>query len=158
MNLIRRNQNGSPTLWDPFHMLETLQDDMNRLFDFSFSKWPEKSTGLLQGGWSPAIDIYDEKDELIVKADLPGLTKDDIEVTIEGNILTLKGEKKHEEKTKEKDYVREERFYGAFHRAIALPTSVDADKVKAAYKNGVLELTLPKKEEAKPKQINVEVK
>ena len=158
MNLIRRLRNGNLTSWDPFQMLETLQDEMNHPFDFPFSRWPERPSGFLGNSWHPAIDVYDEKDNLVVKADVPGLTKDDIEVTIEGNILTIKGEKKLEEKTKEKDFVREERFYGAFHRAIPLPTGVDADKIKASYKNGVLELTLPKKEEAKPKQISVEVK
>ena len=158
MNLTRRHRNGDLTSWDPFSMLETLQDEMNRLFGLSSSRWPERSAGFLEGSWRPAIDVYDEKDNLIVKADIPGLTKDDIEVTVEGNILTVKGEKKHEDKIKEKDFVREERFYGAFHRAIALPTSVDSEKVKAAYKNGVLELTLPKKEEAKPKQISIEIK
>lgn len=140
MALVRRN---------PFKELETLQDEMNRLFNFSFSS---------EGDWSPAIDIYDAKDHITVKADLPGMTKDDIEVTIQNNHLILKGEKKHEEKKEEKDFIREERFYGSFYRVLPLAGTVDPNNVKAAYKNGVLELTLPKKEEAKPKQISIEVK
>lgn len=156
MNLIRRNQKG--LAWSPFRELETLQNEMERLFDFSLSKWSNGSRGIFGDGWGPAIDLYDEKDNLVVKADLPGLSKDEIEVTIEGDSLVLKGEKKHEEKSKEKDFIREERFYGAFHRSIPLPVSIDSEKITAAYKNGVLELTLPKKEEAKPKQIRVDVK
>lgn len=156
MSIMRRNQ--SQGWWNPVSELEKLQQDMGRLFDFSFSRWPERDSGLLEGLWSPAIDIYDSKDHLMVKADIPGLSKDEIEVSVHGDTLTLKGEKKKEEEVKEKDFVRSERFYGAFHRAIKLPVAVDSDRVKASYKNGVLELTLPKKEDAKPKQIQIDVK
>ena len=155
MNLVRRNQ--KDLAWRPFNGFETLQNEIERLFDFPFSRWP-RTTDLFEGGWGPAIDMYDEKDNLIVKADLPGFTKEEIEVTVEDGALILKGEKKHEEKSKDKGSIREERFYGSFYRAIALPVGVDADKVQAIYKNGVVELTLPKKEEAKPKKITVEIK
>jgi len=156
MSLMRRNQ--MRPLWNPFAELENLQDEMNRLFDFSLSKWPERDAGLLESAWRPAIDIYDGKDHLLVKADIPGLSKEEIEVSVHGNTLVLKGEKKKEEKVKDKDFVRSERFYGSFHRAITLPGGVDYDQVKATYANGVLELKLPKKEEAKPKQIQIDVK
>jgi len=131
---------------------------MNRLFDFSLSRWPEKDTGLLEGAWSPAIDIYDNRDNILVKADIPGLSKNEIEVSVHNDTLVIRGEKKREEKIKEDEFVRTERFYGSFHRAVTLPSAVDADQVKAVYNNGVLELTLPKREEVKPKQIRVDVK
>lgn len=154
MNLIRREQDHE---WDPFRQLQTLQDEMSRFFDFSFPRSANRTTGFFDHAWMPAIDVCDTKDSVIVKADVPGISKDDIEVTVEGDRLTIKGEKKEERKAESKDFVREERCYGTFHRVISLPASVDANQVKATYKNGVLELTLPKKEEAKPKQIRVDV-
>lgn len=152
---IRKRQDSALT---PFADLENLQREMNRLFDFSLSRPGYDDTSLLGGQWGPAIDIYDSKDNLVVKADLPGLSKDEIDVSIQENILTISGEKKRESKVKEEDYFREERFYGSFHRAITLPTEVDRTKVQANFKDGVLELTLPKKEEAKPQQIKIDVK
>ena len=144
--------------YDPLSELERLHDEVNRLFDFSLGRFPERNIGLLERGWAPAVDVYDSKDNVIVKADLPGLAKDEIDVTIEGNTVVIKGEKKHDSKVKEENYVRTERFRGVFHRTITLPNGVDSSKAKAEYKNGTLELTLPKKEEAKPKQISVEIK
>ena len=148
MTLMRRNRS---LIWDPFRGLETLQEEMNRFLS-------ESSTGWSEGMWNPQIDIVDEKDHLVVKADIPGMSKDEIQVTVEDDNLILKGEKKHEEKTKDKNFIREERSYGAFYRSIPLPAHVKADGVKAFYKNGVLELEVPQKEESKPKQINIEVK
>lgn len=141
---------------DLFEDLEDFQRDMNRLFNVTLHR-PLK---LGNGGalWAPAIDIVDEKDQIKVKADLPGMKKEDIEINLENDVLTLKGEKKEEKETKEKDFIRSERYYGAFHRAFTLPASVDASKVNASYKDGVLEITLPKKEGAKPKQIKVDIK
>lgn len=144
--------------WDPFRDLETIQKEMNRMFDSSLVRWPSRDAGLLEGAWSPAIDIYDSKDNVLVKADIPGMNKDEIEVSVHGDTLILKGQKKQEKETKEKDFVRTERFYGVFNRAIHLPGQVDADKVDATYKNGVLELVLPKKEESKPKQLKIDIK
>lgn len=152
---IKRRQDLALT---PFSDLENLQREMNRLFDFSLARQGYDDTSLLGGHWAPAIDIYDSKDNIVVKADLPGLNKDEIVVSIQENILTISGEKKRESKIKEDDYFREERFYGSFHRAITLPTQVDRTKVQASFKDGVLELTLPKKEEAKPQQIKIDVK
>jgi len=144
--------------WDPFRDLEAIQNEMNRMFDSSLVRWGDRDTGLLEGAWSPAIDIYDSNDNVMVKADVPGMKKDEIDVSVQGDTLIIKGEKKHEKETKEKDYVRTERFYGAFNRALRLPASVDASKVNASYKNGVLELILPKKEESKPKQLKIDIK
>ena len=154
MNLILRNQK----TWNPFQEFEQLQDDMNRLLGFSLSHWPEQ-TGLFAGdNWIPAVDVLDSKDSLVIKADVPGLSKDDIEVTVQDRHLIIKGEKKYEDKKEEKNYIREERHYGLFQRSIPLSSEVETEKIKATYQNGVLELTLPKKEEAKPKQIPIEVK
>lgn len=141
----------------PFQMIENLQDEMNKLFNFSLASSPARSTGLFEGLWSPAIDIHESKDDIVVKADLPGMNKDDIEVYVHGNTLVIKGEKKRQEEKSEEGFVRKERFYGSFHRAFTLPAEVEADSVNAKYQNGVLELKLNKKEEAKPKQIKVDV-
>ena len=141
---------------DPFQQLEDFPN-LSRLLDFNFPK-PFARTGNGETLWAPAVDIADEKDNIIVKADIPGMKKDDIEVNVENDVLTIKGEKKEEKEVKGKDYVRSERYYGAFHRSFSLPTSVDASKVNANYKDGVLEITLPKKEGAKPKQIKVDIK
>jgi HSP20 family protein len=106
---------------------------------------------------APALDVYDEKDDLIVKAEIPGLTKDEIDISLEENILTIKGEKKKEEEVKEDDYYRCERTFGAFSRSIELPMNVKPDKVNASFKNGVLEIRLPKAEEAKKNIVRVKV-
>jgi HSP20 family protein len=143
--------------WQPFGELESLQNEMNKLFDLSLGRWPVRSSGLMESSWSPAVDVFDSKDNIMVKADIPGLRKEDIDIAVHGDTLTIRGEKKEEKETKDKNYVKTERFYGSFNRALTLPSEVDAGKVKASYKEGVLEITLPKKEDAKPKQIKVDV-
>lgn len=144
--------------WDPFTDLEKIQLEMNKLFNTSLARDGGRDAGLLDGAWSPAVDIYDSKENILVKADIPGLSKEDIEVTVHGDTLLIKGEKKQEKEVKEKNYVRTERFYGNFQRAIRLPAEVETNKVDATYKNGVLELVLPKSEKAKPKQIKLDIK
>lgn len=144
--------------WDPFTDLEKIKMQMNQLFNTSFTREGDRNAGLLDGVWSPAVDIYDSKESILVKADIPGLNKEDIDVTVHGDTLVIKGEKKNEKEVKEKDYVRTERFYGNFQRAIRLPSEVETNKVDATYKNGVLELVLPKSEKAKPKQIKLDIK
>jgi HSP20 family protein len=106
-------------------------------------------------GWTPAVDIYEDNDKYVVKAELPGLRKEDIQVSLEGNTLTISGERKHEEEKKEGESYRAERFFGRFQRSVTLPTAVQAGKIDASYKDGILTVTLPKSEEAKPKQIQV---
>jgi HSP20 family protein len=155
MNLIRKN-NRNGNKWDPFSELEKFHEEFNRAFDFSPARWGRMN--LLDSELSPAVDIYDSKDAVLVRANIPGMKKDEIEVSIEQGTLLIKGEKKGEEKFEDKKTVREERFYGSFTRAISLPQGIDHEKVKATYENGVLELSFPKKEEAKPKQIKVQVK
>ena len=143
---------------EPLSALEELQEQMNRLFARSLSPWVDRNVDLLEGSWTPAVDVYDSKDDILVKADLPGLKKEDIEVTVEDNRLILKGEKKGEHQDGNgKEYLKSERFYGGFYRALGLPVAVDANRVKAVYRDGVLELTLPKREEVKPKQIDIRV-
>ena len=106
---------------------------------------------------TPAVDLYEEKDDIVVKADLPGMDKDNIEVNLSGNRLTIKGEKKQEEEVKKEGYYRSERSYGSFVRTLELPREVQTDKVKAAFKNGILEIRLPKTEESKKKEIQVKL-
>ncbi len=153
MALIPRKQEWSP---DPFDQLEGLQREMNRLFNFSLGRFPETNS-IFNGNWAPALDVYDNKDRFVIKAELPGLTRDEIDVSLEDNILTIKGEKKKNSEVKEEHYLRSERFYGSFQRSIGLPAGADAGKAKATFKDGVLELVLPKKEEAKPRQIKIDV-
>lgn len=143
--------------WNPFREFEVLQDEMNKLFNFSLGRYNEKDGGTLEAAWTPAIDVLDGKNNIRILAEIPGLNKEDIQVSVDGDILTIHGEKKKEEEKKEEGYVRTERTYGAFYRAMTLPKGIDTASVKANYKNGVLELTLDKKEEAKPKQITVNV-
>lgn len=147
--------------WSPMKELEEMRRDMERLFDEFFEPtrrrrrwWPKPSE---VGVVVPNIDMYDRKSEIVVKAELPGVEKEDIDLTITKDSLTIKGEAKKEEEIKEENYYACERSYGSFTRTIALPTEVDSEKAKATFKNGVLEIVLPKKEEAKPKEIKVEV-
>jgi len=106
---------------------------------------------------APSLDVFEEQDELVVKADLPGLGKEDIEVTVTGSVVTIKGEKKKEEEVKEKDYYRRERSYGAFVRSVELPCEVKSEQIKANFKDGVLEVRMPKTEEAKKKSVSVKI-
>ncbi|MBI3316563.1 MAG: Hsp20/alpha crystallin family protein [Candidatus Omnitrophica bacterium] len=141
-------------LWDPFDTLLDIQDDINRVFGRSLVRkndWMAK-------GFNPDIEVTEEADHYVLHADLPGLKNEDFNISVYGNTLTLKGERKQEKESKEKGAYYSERYYGSFTRTMDFPTEIQGDKVKAAYKNGVLEVLLPKSESAKPKQINVEVK
>ena len=142
---------------DPFKDLLDLQREMNRLFNSSLGRSTRGESALSETVWAPAVDIYDNKDNLVIKADLPGMTQKDIDVAVEDDVLRIRGEKKKETEQKEDDYYRVERAYGAFERSFTLPSNVDAAKIKATYKDGVLELALPKRAEAKPKQIKVDI-
>jgi len=143
---------------DQFVSLEDLQNEMNRLFNYPAQKPLIKRSGQWDKLWAPAVDIHDTKDVLTFKADIPGLTKDQIDVSVDNNVLTIKGEKSEEKEETKKNIVRSERHYGSFQRSFTLPTGIDSTKVNAAYKDGVLEVSIPKKEEAKAKQIKVDVK
>ncbi|UCF71665.1 MAG: Hsp20/alpha crystallin family protein [candidate division WOR-3 bacterium] len=141
-------------LWEPFSELVTMRNDVDRLFDTFFGRENES----YENYWRPAIDIEENNGNLMVRAEIPGMSKEDIKVAVKDNMLTISGERKRENESKDKTYYRVERCYGQFQRMIRLPTEVDADKVKATYKDGVLHVTLPKPESMKPKQIDVEIK
>jgi len=143
------------TRFDPFREFSTLQDRMNRLFGDAYVRDQEV---IQRGNWVPPVDIYEtDGHDLVIKAELPDMTREAIEVTVENNTLTLKGTKNPPADVKDDQFRRSERHYGAFVRSFALPTTVDASKVAAEYRNGVLTVKLPYREEAKPRTINVEV-
>jgi len=139
---------------EPFRGLSTLQDQFNRLFNESFRNHPEESALTT---WAPAVDIYETPNELVVKADLPDVNEKDIDVRVENNLLTIRGERKFEKSVSEENYLRVERTYGAFSRSFSLPNTVNAETIGAEYKNGVLTGILPKREESKPRQVKVTV-
>src|SRR5215475_14428163 len=141
--------------WDPFRDLNALQDRMNRLFDDAGRGWRSDSEPAATTSWSPAVDIFETEGEIVVKAELPGMERKDITLNLEKNVLTLKGERRFEKETKDENYHRIERSYGAFSRAFAIPATVDEEHISAEYKDGVLKIALPKKEQAKPKQIRI---
>jgi HSP20 family protein len=129
---------------------------MNRMFDGFFRGTNDEDCAI--SSWTPAVDIAEHDNEYSVKVELPGVNKDDVKLTFENNILTIRGEKKQEKETKKENYHRVERSYGSFQRSFTLPAAVKADKIDASYKDGILTVSLPKAEEAKPKQIEVKVK
>ncbi len=147
--------------WSPLKELEDMRRDMDRLFEEFFTPAPRRRrwSGKQDGGGIvvPGIDMYDRKNEIVINAELPGVNKEDIDLSITKDTVTLKGEVKKEEEIKEEDYYASERNYGAFARTIALPVEVDSEKAKASFKNGILELVIPKREESKPKEIKIEV-
>jgi HSP20 family protein len=138
---------------DPFYLL---QNRLNRLFDFPLPTFAEEAFPLTT--WVPACDIYETYKEIVVKAELPGLKKEEVFVSIENNVLTIRGERKFEEEVKRENFHRVERNYGEFLRSFTLPASIDANMILAEFKDGLLWVILPKREEAKPKQIEVTVK
>ena len=140
--------------WEPAREMMTLREAMDHLFDDAFTR-PLS----LRDGWSvPAIDMYQTDDEIVVKASLPGVKADEVQINISGEVLTLKGETKHEEEKKDKAWHIREQRWGAFERSVVLPTDVVADKAKADFENGILTITLPKAEEVKPKVISIKAK
>jgi HSP20 family protein len=142
--------------WRPFGDMVSIQDEMNKLFD-DFLGRPLMRTEWSEGVWNPSVDISETKDNVIIKAEMPGLSKEDVKISVHDNMLTLTGEKKQEKEEKETNYHRVERNYGAFSRSFTLPTSVKNDNIKATYKDGVLSITLPKTEEVKPKEIPISI-
>ena len=147
--------------WEPFRDLLTLQGRMNRLFDESFRGASRGSATeddwALGGSWAPVVDIYEQEGHIVLKAELPGIDSKDVDIRLENNVLTLSGERKLDNEVKRENYHRVERAYGSFTRSFTLPTVVDQEKINAEYKDGVLRVTLPKREEAKPKQISIAV-
>ncbi len=144
--------------WDPFQDLISLQERMNRLFDQTVARSRGEHEGVIAPSWSPPVDIYETAESIVLKAELPGLNTDDIDIQVRDNTLTLKGERRLAKGVEEENYLRAERAHGSFQRSFTLPTAIQADKIRAVFKDGVLEMNIPKAEEAKPKQIKIEVK
>ena len=143
--------------WEPLRDMLTAQRELDRLFRGAFGPVAVGEEEASTRTWAPPVDIFENGDNLVLKAELPGMNPDDVEIRVEDNTLYLKGERKFEKEVKEQNYHRVERSYGTFTRTFSLPNSIDADKVAANYKDGVLTLTMPKKEEAKPKTIKINV-
>jgi HSP20 family protein len=138
--------------WEPFRVSD-IQGEVNRLFD-NFVGRPASATGR---AWVPLVDMYATKDDLVVTLELPGVSEKDVSVSITGDLLTVKGERRFENEVKEQDLLHVERTYGKFERLIQLPMAVQADRVKATYRDGILEVKLPKAEELKPKEIKIDL-
>jgi HSP20 family protein len=144
----------SITRWDPFRNLAAFQTQFNRVFESTLKADQDNSAHTT---WAPAVDIYETENELVLKADLPDVDEKDIDVRVENNMLTIRGERKFEKSVKEDNYLRVERTYGSFSRSFSLPNTVNTEAIEASYKNGVLTLQLPKRAESKPKQVKINV-
>jgi HSP20 family protein len=142
--------------YNPFRELRTMQDQMNRMLDMAWNS--EFGEDLKDGVWQPPVDIYEDENSVVIKAEIPDVDQKDIEVKIEDNTLTLRGERKHSTEIRKESYYRVERFFGQFQRSFSLPHSIDQDNVEATCDKGVLTIVLPKRLEVNPKQINIEVK
>lgn len=140
--------------WDPFRDLITLREKMNRLFEEAASSRGEEKD-LISSSWTPSVDIYETEHEVVLTAEVPGIDDKDIEIKIEDNTLTLKGERNLEKEIQEENYHRIERAYGSFYRSFSIPNYIDAEKIKAEHENGVLKVVMPKKTELKPRKIKV---
>jgi HSP20 family protein len=154
MNLIRW-QTPQLSTWPGLGRLSSLRDEIDRLFEVPLAELAR--TSQVFGGWTPPLDLHEDKDNLLVKVELPGMKKEEIEVSVHDGVLSISGERKSEKKFEDAEVYRAERFFGHFQRTVTLPAAVQADKITAQYKDGVLTVTLPKAEEAKPKQIDVQV-
>jgi HSP20 family protein len=143
--------------WDPFKEMAGLQDRMNRLFDDVWGRGRRGEEEFISGGWVPPVDVRETKDSLEIAAELPGIDPKSVEVAVEGGVLSLRGTRTFEKAAEGETYHRVERAYGAFERSFTLPGNVDAERIQATYRNGVLHLSVPKREEAKPKSISIKI-
>jgi HSP20 family protein len=140
--------------WQPFRTGNTLQEQVNRLFESSYGG---RSSESALTTWAPAVDIYETENELVLQADLPAIDEKDLDIRIENNTLTVRGERKFEKQVHEDSYLRVERSYGSFNRSFSLPNTINTEAIRAEYKNGVLTVQMPKRAESKPKQVKVNV-
>ena len=143
--------------WEPFKEMVSVQERMNRLFEEMWGRGRRPDEDYISGSWVPSVDVRETKDALEISAELAGLEPKDVEVSVEGGVLTLKGSRQFEKAAEGETYHRIERAYGAFERSFTLPTNVDPEKIQASYRYGVLYLHIPKREEAKPKSISIKV-
>ncbi len=143
--------------WDPFRDFMSIQDEMNQMFERVFGRRGPggREAGLTSATWAPAVDISEQKNAYVVTAEVPGVKPEDLDVTLEDGLLTIQGERRSEEESTDRQYHRVERRFGSFRRSITLPSQVDADRIEASYADGVLQVTVPKAESAKPKKIDV---
>jgi HSP20 family protein len=148
----------SITRFDPFRELAHMQDRINRIFGDVYRGEGDHDAVLNRGDWLPPVDIFEnDNHEIVLTAEIPGVRKEDLDIRVENNTLTIRGERKREQETTKENYHRVERLYGTFTRSFSLPSTVDNEKVNAEFKDGVLKVTLPAREEAKPRQIQVQV-
>ena len=143
--------------WDPLRNVATLQDRINRIFNEAFADSKDFEDEVSMSAWRPVVDIFDTNNAIVIKAELPGIKKDDVSVDVKDNVLTIKGERSFSKEIKEEDYYRKERSFGKFQRSFTLPEAIEPAGIKANFKNGVLEIEVPKAEEKKPKQISINV-
>ncbi|MGB9180318.1 MAG: Hsp20/alpha crystallin family protein [Pyrinomonadaceae bacterium] len=141
--------------YDPFRDLRSLQDEVNRLFSTNLSRAFGDDEGIARGAWNPNVDIYENKDQIVLEAELPGMNREDFDLSIENNILTLRGERRFEKRDESDNYHRVERSYGSFTRSFTLPQTVSAEGATAEYRNGVLRVALPKREDVKARRIEI---
>jgi HSP20 family protein len=142
------------TRYDPFRDLRNLQEEVNRLFTGNAGRTFDDE-GIARGAWSPSVDIYENKDQIVLEAELPGMNREDFDLTVESNVITLRGERRFEKKEDTDNYHRVERAYGSFTRSFTLPNTVSGEGASADYRNGVLRVTLPKREETKARRIEI---
>jgi HSP20 family protein len=140
--------------YDPFRELRSLQDEMNRLFNTGARRSGD-GEDIVRGAWSPSVDIFENKDQIVLEAELPGINPEDVNISIENNVLTIHGERKFEKKDEGDNFHRVERSYGSFTRSFTLPPTVASENANAEFENGILRLTLAKREEAKPRRIEI---
>ncbi|MBA3019084.1 MAG: Hsp20/alpha crystallin family protein [Proteobacteria bacterium] len=143
--------------WDPLRNVATLQDRINRIFNEAFADSKDFEDEVSMSAWRPVVDIFDTNNAIVIKAELPGIKKDDVSVDVKDNVLTIKGERSLSKEIKEENYYRKERSFGKFQRSFTLPEAIEPAGIKANFKNGVLEIEVPKAEEKKPKQISINV-
>ncbi len=141
--------------YDPFRDLRSLQDEVNRLFSTNLSR-VFGDEGIARGAWNPNVDIYESKDQIVIEAELPGMNREDFDLSFENNVITLRGERRFEKKDESDNYHRVERSYGSFTRSFTLPPTVSSEGISAEYRNGVLRVTLPKREEIKARRIEIQ--
>ena len=146
---------GGAERWDPFRGVGDIQTEMNRLFDNFVGRPAAAAAG--ERVWLPAVDVHETKDDLVLSFDIPGVSQKDVQLTITGDLMTVRGERRFEREATENTYHRVERVYGRFERSVQLPMTVQTDKVKANYRDGVLEVKLPKAEEVKPREIKIDL-
>jgi len=144
--------------WSPFREIEDMERRFENIFGRSLYPITWRRLPVEEREWAPAIEVFEKEDHFIVKAEVPGMKQDDIDVSVVGDMLTIKGERKAESEVKEQDYYCCERSYGSFHRSVSLPSNVNAEKIEASYKDGILEISLPKAPEVKPKKIAISAK